>query len=48
MPASNCRPVSRLAAFLRQIAGEQASVPSGLLGELREWVEELMEEIRGG
>lgn len=34
-------------AFLRQIAqGELPPIPSGLPGELREWVEELVQEIR--
>lgn len=42
-------PFSDFAAFLRQIAaGELAPVPSGLPGELREWVEELVGGIRGG
>jgi hypothetical protein len=42
-------PFPDFATFLRRIAaGELAPVPSGLPGELREWVEELVEGIRGG
>lgn len=42
-------PFPGYAAFLRQIAaGQVAPIPEGLPGELREWVERLVEEIREG
>jgi hypothetical protein len=42
-------PFPDFADFLRQIgAGQLPAIPDGLRGELREWLGEVMEAIRGG
>ena len=42
-------PFPDFAAFLRQIgAGQLPPIPDGLPGELRQWLEELVQAIRGG
>jgi hypothetical protein len=41
-------PFSGYVAFLRQIAqGQLPPIPNGLPDELREWVEALVQQIRG-